>query len=79
MTRCGPSPQRRLAKFEPPPVEPGLAEALDDFVARRTAAPCLWIEKPVGAASLRVVGTANACPKRNKAGGGFPPASRMEP
>jgi trimethylamine--corrinoid protein Co-methyltransferase len=29
--------KRRLAEFEPPPVDPGMAEALDDFVARRTA------------------------------------------
>ena len=38
MTRCGPSmPQRKLAEFEPPPVDASVAEALDDFVARRTA------------------------------------------
>jgi trimethylamine--corrinoid protein Co-methyltransferase len=30
--------RRRLAEFEPPPVDAGVAEALDDFVARRTAA-----------------------------------------
>ncbi len=29
--------KRRLAEFEPPPADPGVAEALDDFVARRTA------------------------------------------
>jgi trimethylamine---corrinoid protein Co-methyltransferase len=29
--------QRRLDEFEPPPVDPGVAEALDAFVARRTA------------------------------------------
>jgi trimethylamine--corrinoid protein Co-methyltransferase len=29
--------KRRLAEFEPPPVDSGVAEALDDFVARRTA------------------------------------------
>jgi trimethylamine--corrinoid protein Co-methyltransferase len=30
--------KRRLAEFEPPPLDPGIAEALDDFVARRKAA-----------------------------------------
>jgi trimethylamine--corrinoid protein Co-methyltransferase len=29
--------KRRLAEFEPPPIDPGIADALDDFVARRTA------------------------------------------
>jgi trimethylamine--corrinoid protein Co-methyltransferase len=29
--------KRRLAEFEPPPIDPGVAEALDSFVARRTA------------------------------------------
>ena len=28
--------KRKLAEFEPPSVDPGVAEALDDFVARRT-------------------------------------------
>ena len=30
--------KRTLAEFEPPPVDTSVAEALDDFVARRTAA-----------------------------------------
>ncbi len=30
--------KRKLAEFEPPPVDASVAEALDDFVARRTAA-----------------------------------------
>jgi len=30
--------KRKLAEFEPPPVDANVAEALDDFVARRTAA-----------------------------------------
>ena len=30
--------KRKLAEFEPPPVDVSVAEALDDFVARRTAA-----------------------------------------
>ena len=30
--------KRKLAEFEPPPVDAGVAEALDDFVVRRTAA-----------------------------------------
>ncbi len=30
--------KRKLAEFEPPPADPGVVEALDDFVARRTAA-----------------------------------------
>ncbi len=29
--------KRKLAEFEPPPIHPGVAEVLDDFVARRTA------------------------------------------
>jgi len=29
--------QRRLAEFEPPPIDPSVVEALDDYVARRTA------------------------------------------
>lgn len=29
--------KRKLAEFEPPETDPGIAEALDDFVARRTA------------------------------------------
>ncbi len=63
-------PQRKLAKFEPPPVDATVAEALDDFVARRTAAPRQWIEAAAGAVSLRVVGTADACPKSNEASDG---------
>jgi len=32
-----------LAAHEPPPLDPGIAEALDDFVARRRAAlPDAW-------------------------------------
>ncbi len=42
-------PQRKLAEFEPPPVDASVAEALDDFVARRTAAPRRWIEAAPGA------------------------------
>ncbi len=30
--------KRRLAEFEPPPVDPSVAEALDDFGAMRRAA-----------------------------------------
>ncbi len=30
--------KRKLAEFEPPPLDASVAEALDDFVARRTAA-----------------------------------------
>jgi trimethylamine--corrinoid protein Co-methyltransferase len=30
--------KRKLAEFEPPPSDASVAEALDDFVARRTAA-----------------------------------------
>ena len=30
--------KRKLAEFEPPPVDASVAEALDEFVARRTAA-----------------------------------------
>ncbi len=30
--------KRKLAEFEPPPVDVSVAEALEDFVARRTAA-----------------------------------------
>jgi trimethylamine--corrinoid protein Co-methyltransferase len=30
--------ERKLAEFEPPPIDTKVAEALDDFVARRTAA-----------------------------------------
>jgi len=38
MTHLGPStPQRKLAEFEPPPVDASVAEALDDSVARQTA------------------------------------------
>ncbi len=29
--------KRKLAEFEPPPIDTKVAEALDDFVARRTA------------------------------------------
>jgi len=29
--------KRKLAEFEPPPVDPGIAEVLDDFAARRMA------------------------------------------
>ena len=30
--------KRKLAEFEPPPIDAKVVEALDDFVARRTAA-----------------------------------------
>ncbi len=30
-------PQHKLAEFEPPPLDANVAEALDDFVVRRTA------------------------------------------
>ena len=62
--------KRKLAEFEPPLADASVAEALDDFVARRTAAPRRWIEAAAGAVSLRVVGTADACPKSNEAGDG---------
>jgi len=40
LTHSGPStPERKLAEFEPSPIDARVAEALDDFVARRTVAP----------------------------------------
>ncbi len=41
--------KRKLSEFEPPPVDASVAEALDDFAARRTAAPRRWIEAAPGA------------------------------